>query len=287
MRHSYRYAFTLIELLVVIAIIAILIGLLLPAVQKVREAAARSQCLNNLKQTGLAFHGYHNDNNVFPNANSVTNASAFTLILPYIEQDNIRKNYDVSLSPTVTPNADLTKLPIKILICPTMQKPPAPADAYTTHYASYAVSIGTKYGFGPADADDGAIIRYQTGGGTNLNTITSGDGTATTILVGEMGYQMSDYKFSRGTYAGQVRGGNTSWALGYSGYSFGDCLNRFNIKSFGPSLQDGGFHGFRSDHLGGGNFLFCDGSVRFVQESISLESYQALATRAGGEVVKE
>jgi len=284
MRPCYRSAFTLIELLVVVAIIAVLVGLLLPAVQKVREAAARTSCLNNLKQVGLAFHNYHDSAHRFPTANTATFGSAFTMILPFVEQDNIRRIYDVGLSPTVAPNNTVTNLPVKIYICPTMQKPPAPQAAYTTHYASYAVCVGSNYAWGPDGADNGIIVRY----GTNPNGVTMTaiiDGTSNTILAGEMGFQLKDYTFSSGPYVGQVRGGNTSWAFGYASYSFADTLNSFNLKSFAPTLQDGGLHGFRSDHPSGGNFLFGDGSIRFVHDSIDLPNYQALATRAGGEII--
>lgn len=280
---THRSGFTLIELLVVIAILAILMGLLLPAVQKVREAAARMSCQNNLKQIGLALHNYHDAHRMFPTASSATLGSAFTLILPYIEQDNIRNRYDLTRTPADPVNQPLTQLPIRIYLCPSMLPPPAPLDAYTTHHASYAACIGKVYAWGPATADDGILVRYQTSPGVKMTDIS--DGTSSTFLVGEMGFQLPDYFFTSGPYAGQRRGGNTSWAYGYASYSFASTLRKLNTKTYGPTLSEGGLHAFRSDHLGGANFLFGDGAVRFVTDTIDLTSYQALSTRAGGEVV--
>ena len=282
-----KNAFTLIELLVVIAIVAILIGLLLPAVQKVREAAARIKCANNLKQVGLAFHNYHDSRQRFPTANSPTFGSAFTHVLPFVEQDNIRRMYDPSLSPTVAPNNTVTNLPVNIYICPSMQPPPAPPAAYTTHYASYAACIGNNNAWASLP-DNGAIVRSNaTGSGTLVSTGTKmtdmSDGTSSTILAGEMGFQLKDYLFSSGAYAGQVRGGNTSWAFGYAGYSFGSTMTMLNTVAPPTSTTDR-LAAFRSDHPNGAYFLFVDGSVSFVNNSIDPATYRALGTRAGGEI---
>jgi prepilin-type N-terminal cleavage/methylation domain-containing protein/prepilin-type processing-associated H-X9-DG protein len=280
---SERRGFTLIELLVVVAVIAILMALLLPAVQKVRSAADRMVCANNLKQIGLALHHYHNDYGRLPYANSPVFNSAFTQILSYLEQDNIRNRYDVTQPPTAPANWELTRLPIKVYICPAMDKPPAPPEAYSTHYASYAVCIGSVYCFDPGHADDGGIVRYQTVSGTRLQDFL--DGTAHTFVVGEMGFQLRDYRFTSGPFAGAIRGGNTSWAFGYASYSFGSTLVMMNTKTFAPNLRDGGLCAFRSDHPLGCNFLFADGSVRFVRDGIDLPTYRALSTRRGGEVI--
>ncbi len=285
---SLRAAFTLIELLVVIAIIAILIGLLVPAVQKVRAAAARTQCANNLKQVGLALHNYHDTNKKFPTANSPVFGSAFTHILPFVEQDNIRKVYDTNLPPTSPPNSTVTMLPIQIYICPSMVAPPSPPAAYTTHYASYAVCIGSNEAWAPPP-DNGAIVRSNNTGspvildqGKRLTDLT--DGTSTTFLVGEMGYQLKDYLFASGPFAGSPRGGNTSWAFGYTSYSFGSTKVMMNTVGPTTGLLDR-LQTFRSDHTGGCNFLFADGSVHFLSNGIDLTTYRALGTRAGGEIL--
>src|SRR5262245_43221321 len=124
-----RRGFTLIELLVVIAIIAVLIGLLVPAVQKVRDAAARIQCSNNLKQLGLALHNYHGTNNAFPTSvrpagfTSLPRVSWTIPTLPYIEQDNLRRNYDTSSNWDSLTNLPLTSLPVKIFQCPSAPNP--------------------------------------------------------------------------------------------------------------------------------------------------------------------
>lgn len=289
-RAPFRHrAFTLIELLVVIAIIAVLIGLLLPAVQKVRSAAARLKCLNNLKQIGLAMHNYHDTYRQFPTANNPVFNSAFTLILPFVEQENIRSRYDINVPPTSPPNDALTKMPIALYICPEMQPPPGPEAAYTTHYSSYAVCIGSNDAWLPPP-DNGAIVRLNAtsdptavGRATRIADIV--DGISTTFLAGEMGYQLADYTFRTGPFAGQPRGGNTSWAWGYPSYSFGSTKVLMNsIDPASASLLDR-LSAFRSDHVGGCNFLFCDGSARFIMQTIRLETYQALGTRRGREVV--
>jgi prepilin-type N-terminal cleavage/methylation domain-containing protein/prepilin-type processing-associated H-X9-DG protein len=288
-RTSSRGGFTLIELLVVIAIIAILIALLVPAVQKVREAAARTQCQNNLKQVGLALHNFHDSYKKFPTANSPAFGSAFTHILPFVEQDNIRKVYDTNVAPTSPPNNTVTNLPIAIYLCPTMLLPPTPAGL-STHYASYAVCMGSNDGWAPPP-DNGAIVRSNATGST---TIVDGgkritdvqDGASNTLLAGEMGFQLKDYFFTSGTYAGSPRGGNTSWAFGYTSYSIGSTRVLLNTIVPPMSVTDR-LQTFRSDHTGGCNFLLGDGSVRFIGISIDIATYQALGTRSGGEVLAE
>lgn len=283
-----RRGFTLVELLVVIAIIGILVALLLPAVQAAREAGRRAQCLNNLKQVGLAFHMHHDTLKTFPAANSPVFGSSFTLALPFIEQDNIRKVYDLTLPPTAAPNNTVTNLPIQILLCPTMVPPPGPAKAYTTHYASYAACIGSNNAWAPPP-DNGAIVRLSsTGGGVTQSAKRMADltdGTSNTFLAGEMGFQLKDYTFTSGPYAGQVRGGNTSWAFGYTSYSFGSTELPMNSVLPSAGSTTARLTSFRSDHSGGCNFLFGDGSVTFLSQTMDFPTYRALGTRGGGEVV--
>ena len=123
-----RRAFTLIELLVVIAIIAILIALLVPAVQKVREAAARAQCANNLKQIGLALHNYHGASKSFPS--NIRPVAAFTVrerwvtfLLPYLEQNAMFARYDPSVNWSAPANLPVTSVPLAVMQCPSVPNP--------------------------------------------------------------------------------------------------------------------------------------------------------------------
>ncbi len=301
-----RSAFTLIELLVVIAIIAILIGLLLPAVQKVREAAARTRCQNNNKQIALATHNYHDAYQKFPYATldrqpgeaTSSYVTGFILILPFLEQDAIARRWNPDLPRTDTSteaalgysNASLQKLLIPTYVCSSMTPPTGPLGGSENRaYCSYLFNSGipdaelypywSYFGLLQQPAFDGVVIPLSSPdtvpGGPNQQPTTMasiGDGTSNTFLVGETDFMP---KGVPSTEYGGV------WAYGYIGYSWGTTFHPFNKHDNTDTI----YGAFRSQHTGGANFALTDGSVRFVSQSIDPQTYQWLSTRAGGEVV--
>lgn len=292
-----RPGFTLIELLVVIAIISILISLLLPAVQKVREAANRSQCANNLKQIGLACHTYHDAIRALPPGYTATAAAPSTspgwgwaaYLLPYLEQDNLYKQINLN-NPVETQSAIQTM--VKIYLCPSDTPPTTPfvlTDATATTIcsaapSSYAATVGDDASETDALTGNGPFYRNSR---VRITDIT--DGTSNTTLIGDRAWADS-----MGIWAGApnntiCRAGPTNPWSGATGPSQDFVLvhnNWINIKTD----SDGGLDDFSSKHPGGVNLLFADGSVRFIQ-SITVDGPQRLAfwamgTIAGGEVIQ-
>jgi prepilin-type N-terminal cleavage/methylation domain-containing protein/prepilin-type processing-associated H-X9-DG protein len=321
-RRPVRPGFTLIELLVVIAIIAILIGLLLPAVQKVREAAARAKCSNNLKQLALACHSYHDVNGTLPrNGNALGTAQShgangtgccglnntprwswIARILSYVEQDPMVKLANIDVGNTDTAGArtvESTILPV--LTCPSDTTNPrtrtnsADLGGITVALTSYKGVSGSNWGrdFWPSESDFSTPYRNQ-GANGSFNGLENGDGI----------FWRADIRFKPLTLLGITDGTSNTYMIGedvaelilwnawaYPNGANGTCAIPPNtgvtIPPLGPA-NAGDWptrYSFRSRHPSGLQFAMADGSVRFVRDSIPLGTYRAYATIRGNEIV--
>jgi prepilin-type N-terminal cleavage/methylation domain-containing protein/prepilin-type processing-associated H-X9-DG protein len=340
-----RRALTLIELLVVIAIIGVLIGLLMPAVQKVRAAAARIQCANHLKQIGLALHGYHLGHGAFPPAmiaprRNITDADAtgFTLLLPYLEGDNVYRIYSFDQAWHRPANYQAVGTPVRLFYCPANRESgfldlKAIAGQWSTTLPPQAATCDYAFCRGANGAlhNDRARIPEQVQGAFNIQPpeergvrfVQITDGTSSTFALGDAAggtpvYLARDLndpsQVAIDPLTGQAVALEQSWIAAGAGDTshpwYGSVLavtaqyglapdprdEPMNRRPATPTAYSGDpkgdnragkdfISGFRSLHTGGCNFVFCDGSVRFVSEGISPSVYRGLSTCAGGEVV--
>jgi prepilin-type N-terminal cleavage/methylation domain-containing protein/prepilin-type processing-associated H-X9-DG protein len=356
MHHPVRRGFTLIELLVVIAIIAVLIALLLPAVQAAREAARRAQCVNNLKQLGLAMHNYHSSSDVFPMGASLcvynygggipcttwNNWSAHALMLNYMEQAPLYNAINFSMEGrgsdyASAANSTAYNAKIAIFLCPSDPNggrvndncyygsvgpttnaggdvPPRPAGGACPNFASPTSGVfAFRLAYGIRDITDGSsnTIAFSEGlAGSSSQTVTPGNMIMGAGLSGSAYFLnatqnptnvMADLQTCSNQYV-PTNSGNISvghghdWGIGGMGatlfntivppnstqYKWSACRTDCNGGCDGASMD---YSNAQSYHPGGVNALMADGSVKFLKNTVALNIYWGLGTRAGGEVI--
>jgi prepilin-type N-terminal cleavage/methylation domain-containing protein/prepilin-type processing-associated H-X9-DG protein len=351
-----RRAFTLLELLVVIAIIGVLLAMLLPAVQKVRAAAARVACQNNLRQFGLALHGFHTDNDYLPpgmlTETSIIDSyhTGFTYLLPYIEQDNIHRLYHFDQQWYLPDNYVAVGQQSPVFFCPAnrsrgvidlapvVQQWGGAAMPPFVGATDYALCKGANASL---DGEPGKIPSAARGlfsiVKADLTVPTSGaplpqfrlrlgdvsDGLSSTLAIGDAAggtsyYLVADVNNPSQPVIAPFVGGPAIMDQAWAAASMGDPTHPWYAGIFGVTAQFGmppdpgdepmnrrpgmpticgsdgsGYNakgldhvsGFRSMHPGGCNFLFADGSARFLSQSISPAVYRALSSYSGGEIV--
>jgi prepilin-type N-terminal cleavage/methylation domain-containing protein/prepilin-type processing-associated H-X9-DG protein len=298
MTSRFRRAFTLIELLVVIAIIAVLIGLLLPAVQKVREAASRLSCANNLKQIGLAMHNYESANGGLPPRRGFTAGSRRGWgppILPYVEQTALSGTYRLDRDFYAPENAANIINPVKLFICPS-----GPGVRNITVNISGVTSVGAAGDYFGPNSFSSVLYGDQTlNGKTTVTALIDDanrkmtditDGTSTTLLITEQAGRADFYILGRkqASNAGLSQAANWGPWAGYQVFQF----NQFGsdgITKDGPggpcTINCNNSMGVYAFHATGANAVFADGSVRFLKQSMDPNTLFGIVTCNGGEVL--
>ena len=260
-RESRSYGFTLIELLVVIAIIAVLIALLLPAVQQVREAARRTQCRNNLRQVGLALQNYHSALRSFPPGGlewrapwppglPQKNIAWSALILPWLEQSNLYRSLDFNTGYDSIANAPFAAVRLPVYLCPST--PNGDRQFNSRGPIAYGGIFGERI-MSPNNPPKGVMVYDRV---FRFRDIT--DGSSNTLIVAEDSQRI-----------------HVEWISAYNVFDQAYAVNK------APQIEND----MRSQHTGGAFGCLADGSVRFVGESLDRSILAALCTRDGGEII--
>ena len=324
LRKESKFGFTLIELLVVIAIIAILIGLLLPAVQKVRGAASRLQCSNNLKQLGLAFFNYENTYQALPPAYFVAFPPAANLayswaplMLPYLEQENLYKQYNFNQMFNTASNIAVLQTQLKVMQCPstptqnrseTISLPPNaipgyPAATFTTAAGDYSVISGvTSVGWdsvvgAPAGGDREGMLASPPFKSSRISGVS--DGLSNTLLLVELAGRpeawQTNIRVATNGFPVVPNSGNANtvgagWGNPYNGENWVSGSLYDGTGAQGPcminctNVTDRGIYGF---HTNGAAVVMGDGSVRFLTSSMNPKNFVYMITARKGEIISE